>query len=266
MRPLDPALPDKQQVRRSFGRAAPAYDHYAELQRCVGADLLQRLVCAAAGPVRLAVDVGSGTGYFLPHLRQRFPAAQVLALDLAEAMLQAGRARAPGCALVCGDAEALPLADGCSDLVFSNLALQWCGSLEQPLAEFSRVLRSGGVAALSLFGTETLQELRVAWRAVDARRRVNAFATVAALRAALQQAGLQLVELHEQKECVAYASVRALMRELKGLGAHNASGDRPRHMTGKAALARMEAAYAAQMAGGEVCASYQTLVVVARKP
>jgi malonyl-CoA O-methyltransferase len=265
MRPLDPALPDKQQVRRSFGRAAAAYDQYAALQRRVGGDLLQRLECVA-GPVRLVVDVGSGTGFSLPHLARRFPDATVLALDLAEAMLQTGRARAPACAAVCGDAEALPLADGCADLLYSNLALQWCGGLEQPLAEFARVLRPGGVAAFSLFGTETLQELRTAWLAVDSRRRVNAFAAEAAVCAALQAAGLHVAGLSEQKERVAYPSVRALMGELKGLGAHNASGDRPRHMTGKAALARMESAYAAQMAGAEVFATYQVISVVARKP
>jgi malonyl-CoA O-methyltransferase len=62
-------------------------------------------------------------------LRERYPDAQVIALDLAVPMLRAAARRAgssPAFACVAGDAQALPLADASVDLVHSNLCLQWC--------------------------------------------------------------------------------------------------------------------------------------------
>ncbi|TAN52050.1 MAG: methyltransferase domain-containing protein [Methylococcaceae bacterium] len=216
--------------------------------------------------VRVLVDVGCGTGFFLPKLAEKFPDAVPLALDLTEAMLyQAGNRLPRGCC-VCADAEALPLADGCADLLYSNLVLQWCATLERPLREFARVLRGGGVAAFSLFGVDTLQELRLAWREVDAYPRVNDFIAVDALLRQVRAAGLTVVDVQQCRELSTYASVRELMRELKGLGAHNVLGARPRHLTGKSALARMESAYVRQMGGGPIRATYETIGIVVRKP
>ncbi|WP_010221407.1 hypothetical protein [Pseudomonas donghuensis] len=55
-----PGLPDKRQVAASFSRAAASYDSVAELQRAVGAALLEQLP-AAFEPQRW-LDLGSGTG------------------------------------------------------------------------------------------------------------------------------------------------------------------------------------------------------------
>ena len=144
MQLVDAALPDKRQVRRSFARAAEQYDAYAGLQRRTGDWLLKRLDLAKDDAC-LVVDVGSGTGYFLPRLAKRFPAATLVSVDLAEEMLRVGRARLASGRFVCSDAEALPLACACADLVYSNLVLQWCSSVQRPLAEFARVLQSGGL-------------------------------------------------------------------------------------------------------------------------
>ncbi len=40
-----------------------------------------------------------------------------------------------------------------------------------------------------------------------------------------------------------YGDVRALMRSIKAIGAHNAARGRPRHLTGRQRLRRLEAAY-----------------------
>ncbi|BBL72406.1 malonyl-[acyl-carrier protein] O-methyltransferase [Methylogaea oryzae] len=255
-------MPDKRQVRLSFGRAAARYDQYADLQRRAGLALLQRLDIAP-DDIRLVLDVGSGTGYFLPRLANRFPRARLVAVDLAEEMLEVGRGRLAGAQAVCGDAEALPFAAGCADVAYSNLALQWCGSLQRPLTEVARVLRPGGVVAVGLFGADTLVELRQAWAAVDGYRRVNEFVTADDLRQVLERAGFASIDIQTRREVVEYPSVRELMRELKGLGAHNVSGGRPRHMTGKTALARMEAAYRERMGGGSIQATYEILGALA---
>ena len=92
----------------------------------------------------IILDVGAGTGYCTARLAEQFPEAGLFALDIAEGMLRKlhGRPGLRGKVLrVCGDGESLPLRDSSVDLVFSNLALQWCVDLPAALAEFRRVLR-----------------------------------------------------------------------------------------------------------------------------
>jgi malonyl-CoA O-methyltransferase len=90
--PFDPF-----QIRRAFGRAAPAYAATAVLQKEVESRLLEQLDYFDRTPARI-LDVGCGPGRASAALKKRWPKAQVLALDLALPMLreagkQAGRRR-----------------------------------------------------------------------------------------------------------------------------------------------------------------------------
>jgi malonyl-CoA O-methyltransferase len=126
-------------VRRAFDHAAASYDAHAVLQREVCDRLLERLDYMTLQPGRV-LDVGTGTGYGLAHLRARYAEAELCALDIAPAMLSGG-ACAPAAAdlgaarpatphastplplthLVCADMERLPLAANSLNLVWSSL-------------------------------------------------------------------------------------------------------------------------------------------------
>ena len=267
--PGPPPLPEKRWVGRSFSRAASDYDRVAALQRQVGERLLARLAEIPFSP-KAILDVGAGTGYCTARLAEAFPGAELLALDIAEGMLrtlrgrQGLRARVFG---VCGDGESLPLRARSVDLVFSSLALQWCHDLPAVLAGFRRVLRPGGAVCFSTFGAATLRELRAAWAAADGYSHVNAFVSQAAVEAALAGAGFRRVAVGGERRVVAYPGVDALLRELKGLGAHNVTRDRPRHLTGKGVFRKMLAAYEeSAAAGGGVEASFEVVYGHGRLP
>jgi ubiquinone/menaquinone biosynthesis C-methylase UbiE len=152
------ALLNKHRIADSFSRAAQTYDAAAELQRQIGHQLLESL--PDTRPDRV-LDLGSGTGYFTPLLRQRFASSQLVSLDLAQGMLAYARQHRPDshAAWVCGDAEALPLASDSLDLIFSSLAIQWCERPDRLFAEIARVLRPGGrfvVATLQIWGRYTV--------------------------------------------------------------------------------------------------------------
>lgn len=262
------ALPEKRWVGRSFSRAASGYDQVAALQRQVGEQALARLRDIPLAPASI-LDVGAGTGYCTARFAELFPSAAVIALDIAEGMLRTlgerpglrGRAQR-----ICGDGEALPLRGRSVDLVFSNLALQWCADLPAVLAEFRRVLRPGGAALFSTFGESTLRELRMAWAQADGYSHVNTFVSLAAVEAALADAGFGAVRASGERRVLAYSGVDALLRELKGLGAHNITRDRPRHLTGKGVFRKMLDAYAAAMPEGRVEASFEVIHALARLP
>jgi malonyl-CoA O-methyltransferase len=213
----------------------------------VRADLLDRLQFFPLEPAQV-LDLGAATCGSTRQLHEHFPRAQVLAIDIAEAMLRAApEARWPwqraGFTRVCADAAALPLRAKSIDLIFSNLMLQWCDRPQMVFEEFVRVLRPGGLLLFSTFGPDTLGELRAAWAAADDRSHVSLFADMHELGNGLMQAGMAEPVLDVEHHRLHYADARALMRELKLLGAHNAAHDRARGLTGRRHLDRMLSAY-----------------------
>ena len=257
--------PDKAWVGRSFSAAAPDYDAVAGLQREIGERLLARLP-GSVGEPGLILDAGTGTGHFAEMLARRFPEALVIALDLAEGMLRRARDRLPGreAALCAGDVEALPLAKGSADIIFSNLAMQWCADPRRLFREFRRVLRPGGEVFFSSFGPATLSELRRAFAVVDGFSHVNDFVPLAELAEGVKDAGFTVSFLTAEIRSVEYPDVLGLMRALKDLGAHNVTAGRPRHLTGKVRFARVVEAYGARTESG-IRASFEAIYGQARR-
>lgn len=89
------------------------------------------------GPVRRALDVGTGTGAGALEIAKRFHGAEVVGLDVSPAMLEEARRIAPGVEFVEGDASSLPFEDGEFDLVAHANMIPF-------LDETARVLRPGG--------------------------------------------------------------------------------------------------------------------------
>lgn len=252
---------DKQSVARDFSRAAVRYDSLAQLQRRTGEALLARL---PESTPQVQLDLGCGTGLFIPALQQRFPGATTIGADLAPGMIAYARSHHPGVHWLLADAEDLPFADESFDLIFSNLMVQWCPSLDRFLAEARRVLRPGGVLLCSTLLDGTLQELAEAWRQVDPDgRHVNRFLPMDLWRKALERhfpdAGLT-----EDAICLPYPDPMDLLRELKGIGAGFKDGGRRRSAMAPARLQQLRRAYPRTAEGG-VVATYQAGYIQAVK-
>jgi malonyl-CoA O-methyltransferase len=251
---------DKGCVRRSFEQAATNYDSVAVLQREIADRLLERLDYVRLEPQRI-LDLGAGTGHAVGALHRRYRRARVVALDFAHGMLRQARKRGdwlrrPLC--VCADAESLPLAEGAVDLIVSNATLQWC-DLERTFGECLRVLRPGGLFMFTTFGPDTLKELRQAWREVDGDSHVSSFLDMHDIGDALVRARFADPVMDVERLTLTYDRVRDLMRDLKTLGAHNATHDRPRGLTGRARLVAVEQAYEIHRTVGRLPASYEVV-------
>ena len=271
----DPEL-DLAEVRRSFDHAATTYDAHAVLQREVCDRLLERLDYMALRPDRV-LDVGTGTGYGLSQLRSRYAEADLCALDIAPGMLAAARERLPrsgwvkralgrmafrageGAHLVCADMERLPLASNSVSLVWSSLALQWAHDLEATFRGFHRVLAPGGLLIFATFGPDTLKELRAAFAEVDERPHVNRFVDLHDVGDMLIHAGFASPVMEMDMLTLTYSDLKSLMRDLKGVGAHNAAASRRRGLLGKSAWARLERAYEAKRTEGRLPATYEVI-------
>lgn len=212
---------DKQKVAASFSSAASSYDDFAQLQRNIGQQLLQRIPISALTDKRSILDLGCGTGYFSEKLQDQCQ-GQLIGLDLAEGMVNFARQARPQVdAWLCADAELLPLADQSLDGVFSSLAIQWCQQPQQLFTEIKRVLKPGAWATIATLGPDTLCELRQSWAKVDNKVHVNQFIDQEMLLAAAEQANFSTVELECKTELMQYGQLKELTRELKSLGANN---------------------------------------------
>ena len=265
---------DKKQVRRAFSRAAPSYDAAAVLQREVCVRMLEKLDIIKLQPAHV-LDVGSGTGWGTRQLGERYPKAEITALDIAIGMLQAARGTSSWWQklfagrrenYLCADVEALPIASGSVDMAWSNLALQWCNDPPATFVELQRVIKVDGLLMFSSFGVDTLRELRTAFHGVDGYNHLSRFADMHDVGDMLVNAGFADPVMEMERITLTYDDVRAVMQDLKSIGAHNATAGRAPGMMGKAAWRRVTENYEKLRRDGKLPATFEIIYGHAWKP
>lgn len=243
----DAYLLDKARVRASFDRAANTYDAAAVLQKLVRNEMLSRLDLVKIKPEAL-LDAGCGTGHGSFSLQKKFKNAQVVSLDIALGMLQQAKSQRPFLQkiihkqhLLCADIENLPIASGSMGLVWSNLALQWCNDLDLAFSEVARVLQPESLFVFSTFGPDTLKELRAATN--NRHTHVSRFIDMHDIGDALTRAGFSAPVLDVEHYTLTYDDVKSVMKDLKSIGAHNATSGRARGLQGKGFLQNLTQQY-----------------------
>ena len=133
-------------IRRQFDKLAPVWDDFRMPDSSAPYEAALERV---EGPVSRALDVGTGTGLGARAIKQRFPAAEVVGIDVAPEMVARARERVPEATFEVGDAARLPFGDGEFDLVAHANMIPF-------LDETARVLRPGGSALYAFSsGSET---------------------------------------------------------------------------------------------------------------
>lgn len=236
---------EKQRIARSFSQAASSYDLHASLQRSVADKLLKQLKPNV--DAQRILDLGSGTGYCTTKLHTLYPKAEIVAVDIAEAMLlfasnnhQDSHFKEKS---ICADAEALPFIDNTFDIVFSSLAVQWCQNYSVLFSELKRVLKSQGEFHISTFGPETLQEVTKAWQKIDSFVHVNRFSTDSFLLEEINNQVFSEVQIEIDPMLTYYQSFEVLARELKSIGAHNMNAGQPRGLSGRKKFSTLKQAF-----------------------
>ena len=278
---IDASRIDARRVRQAFQRAADSYDAAAVLQHEIADRMLERLDYIKLAP-RTILDAGCGTGYALEPLRRRYPPASVVALDIAPAMLTRargeqtftdrlsaalfGRSSRGAILPVCADVARLPIRAGTLEMIWSNLTLQWCDDLPQVFTEFRHALAVDGLLMFSTFGPDTLKEMRAAFAEVDGNTHVSRFIDMHDIGDMLVQAGFGDPVMDMEIVTLTYDELERAMRDLKAIGAHNATQGRLRGLTGKTRWQRVRAAYERYRRDGKLPATFEVVYGHAWKP
>jgi 2-polyprenyl-6-hydroxyphenyl methylase/3-demethylubiquinone-9 3-methyltransferase len=113
------------------------------------------LVPPATRPGALLVDVGCGAGLLAPHLAGK--GYRHVGVDLVGSALD--QAASHGVVPVNGDAAAVPLADGCADVVAIGELLEHVPDWPRAVAQACRILRPGGTLVLDTLNDTALSRL-----------------------------------------------------------------------------------------------------------
>jgi malonyl-CoA O-methyltransferase len=255
-------------VRKAFDRRAHQYEDTVIVQKRIISKLLTSIAEAPSFMPAAVLDVGAGTGTLLRSMRNYFPEAFMVGIDLAASMgRRASHDRSQGrkVEFAVADAEQLPFVDDCIDLVLSTSTFQWLNSLDFAFLEARRVLRKGGVFRFAMFGGDTLTELRnshrlaVAQSGRSSEEPSHSFFTPSQVHTALVNAGFSRCEVRSEIEIEYHKDVLSLLNALRSIGAGSIFHGR-KGLAGKSAMERLCSIYRSEYGiGGFIPATYEVL-------
>lgn len=149
---------DKVKLSRRFSKGAKDYDKYARVQKTMGDSLVSK---AKDDGVKHILEIGCGTGYVTKKLIEKYPDAEIDAVDIAMGMIQHASSSISDDRVnfICGDVEEMQLTKK-YDLIISNATFQWFNDLKGTLKKLDSYLDDGGFILFSTFGVNTFTELK----------------------------------------------------------------------------------------------------------
>lgn len=267
MRVFDRAL-----VRQRRDRAAAKLSTADFLLREAASRLTDRLLDVARD-FPMALDLGCHGGQVGELLAGHKKIGTLIQADLSPRMAHLARA-ATARPTVSADEEFLPIAENALDLVLSNLSLHWVNDLPGALAQIRRAVKPDGLLLATLFGGETLRELRTALLEAEIETaggvapRVSPFTDVRDAGNLLTRAGFALPVVDADVITVTYADMFKLMADLRAMGETNAVIERRKAPTRRDTFLRAAEIYRTLFADerGRLKATFQIITMTAWVP
>lgn len=170
------------------------------------------------------------------------------------------------------DEESLDLEENSLDLIISSLSLHWVNDLPGCFQKIMKSLKPDGVFIASLFGGDTLFELRSSLQLAELERKgglsahISPFTQIRDIGGLLNRAGFTMLTIDTDEIVVGYPSLFELMGDLKGMAENNAAFNRPLNIN-KDILMAAGAIYKELYAKDEgIGATYQIIYLVGWKP
>ena len=177
-------------------------------------------------------------------------------------------------AQIAADDDTLAVSDQAHDLLIHDLNLHWAQDLVGQLVQSRRALAPDGLFIGTLFGGQTLHELRTCLAEAEAQvtgglsPRVAPMAEIRDLGGLLQRAGFALPVADSDVVRVSYTDAFALMRDLRAMGETNALHTRLRHPTRRAVVLEAAQLYSLHFAGpdGRITATFEVVTLTGWAP
>uniref|UniRef100_A0A0B6Z3B3 Uncharacterized protein n=2 Tax=Arion vulgaris TaxID=1028688 RepID=A0A0B6Z3B3_9EUPU len=229
-------------------------------------------ICDIRRKFEVVVDLGCGRGHVTKNLYADM-VDRVYQCELSPSLLsQAAISPDVPTFKVAVDEEFLPFKANSIDLMVSNLSLHWVNNLPGCLRQILQALKNDGVLIGSMFGSDTLHELRVSLQLAEQEREggfaphISPFTTVNDLGNLLTRSGFTMLTIDIDQLVVSYPSMFELMYDLKGMAENNCSWSRKSQLHRDSMIAA--AAVYKEMYGNDkgIPASFQVINFIGWKP
>lgn len=172
------------------------------------------------------------------------------------------------------DEENLSIQTPRHDLIVSHMLLHWVNDLPGALIQMNRALKPDGLFVASLFGGETLKELRHVLMLAESEimggvsPRISPFVDIRDAGSLLQRAGFALPVTDVDTLTVTYDHALKLMQDLRAMGESNLIKERRKTFTPKAVLLRAAELYREHYADsdGRIPATFQIVYLTGWAP
>lgn len=219
-------------------RAAVAEDVnlYAYLKDEVGYRLADRIYDIKRKFKRVA-DIGCSRGYISKHISPD-SVEELILCDTSQSNLDnVDVAKGIKVHRRVIDEENIQFEPSSLDLVISSLTLHWVNDLPKAFSNILKGLKQDGVFMASLFGGDTLYELRSSLQLAELERRgglsphISPFTEIRDIGSLLQRAGFTMLTIDTDEVIVNYPTMFELMWDLKGMAESNAALNRSLHLS-----------------------------------
>ncbi len=248
----------KEIIENNFSRHANCYDDYSVVQAIAAKRLIALL---NRHDYKCILDLGCGTGTYTQALLERFPKAQITAIDISSEMIKVAsdKFHSKNITFITEDAETVKLKDG-FDLITANASFQWFGNFKETVSKYSSNLSRGGALLFSMFGPDTFCELSKALSVLLREKSVissDKFLKKEKIKGILNQY-LKNITLEEKIYRQKYSSFASLLKNIKYSGTRGSGAGRKNLWTPKI-MNDLEKVYRDKFPSqtGEVEATYQ---------
>lgn len=216
----------------------------------------------------IALEIGSGNGIMSDMLKGKAGIEKIIKSDISSQAIQ--KLKSPKMVF---DEEFLPFKEKSFDIILSNLCLHWVNDLPGALIQINRALKDSGVFIATMFGAETLRELKESMTLAEIEYyggtspRISPFVEVKDAGALLQRAKFALPVADSDKITVNYKNVWSLMHDLRAMGESNALIKRRKNFTARGFFDFVDKKYRELFAdeSGKIPASFEIVTITGWK-
>lgn len=221
----------------------------------------------------VAVELGCGKGHIAKHLTAE-NVGMLYQCDISPKMVEITETskEIPTCKIVV-DEEHIPFAPNSVELVLSNLNFHWINDLPTTFQQIMNILKPDGVLIASMFGGDTLFELRSSLQLAEIEREggfsphISPFARIRDIGDLLTRAGYSMLTIDTDEVKVNYPTMFELLEDLRGMAETNAAWNRNIHIKRDSLLAA--AAIYKEMYGNPdktIPSTFQIIYLIGWKP
>ncbi len=205
------SLLNKEIIKNNFSRGSANYDELALMQKNA-AEKLVKLAKNFISDKSNILDLGSGTGFVAQEILKINSCAKITQTDLSSEMLAKWQPPKNVSAVVC-DIENLPFIDEKFDIIFSSFALHWIYDFEKSFANFSNLLAAGGIIAICLPTSSSLDEL-----AANNIFQINKFPEISTLTNILEKNNLRKIYAEKEIYIEEFSNIISAAKYIKNIG------------------------------------------------